>query len=476
MANKAISITVSGRDRYHLLKSINRQQYMQLFMSALLNAGNYRKIRKRLYDNLSTAIYVSPGSIEHTLVEYRNYLARQEKLPFSKEEMLQALSGAKGIANNIYKTLFRITPTSKTLEKNKEFMIIKHTGDFSSLLKQWRESINNLKDSIPVKSTKTFLNMVQGGHIVGVVSDLAQQSMFSSKTAGKDSFLDEKLQKEFEELTTKFMQEIATKPSLVEELNLVISIEWDADFLHNIEKAFKIQGLSRSKSFKEWKTRVPIALEVDIINQGRSATLTNLRDWFLNEFIKDLETNNRISRALLDALEQLSVSNPNSLEEQMRELEDLWIDTEYKGKKYTKALKGVIQEQEKVKLKAGGVPPVLKGDKAGGQSLSSIQNYINANMHRILRDKVMGKGGAKELLNYRTGRFAHSAQVISMRSITGKTVEATVDWMHFPYDVFAPGGRLHRPLRDPRVLIHGAVREAFKELAISQLRLKTRVT
>lgn len=106
--------------------------------------------------------------------------------------------------------------------------------------------------------------------------------------------------------------------------------------------------------------------------------------------------------------------------------------------------------------------------------IDSIIGLVNVQLHSQLRDKIMGKGGARQLLNYRTGRFARSARLVSLQSTRGKTIEAFVTYMRFPYDTFAPGGRLYKPLRHPEKLIGKAIRQILKENYI-QMTINTRL-
>ena len=125
-------------------------------------------------------------------------------------------------------------------------------------------------------------------------------------------------------------------------------------------------------------------------------------------------------------------------------------------------------------LSIKGVVGKRKRGKGPGlfTNLLSLRNIINANMHDVLKERVMGKGGATELLNYRTGRFARSAKISSLTP-KGKFIEARAEYMRLPYDVFSTVGHLYKPDREPRILIHRSIRETLKTLGLEKLPIRT---
>ena len=95
-------------------------------------------------------------------------------------------------------------------------------------------------------------------------------------------------------------------------------------------------------------------------------------------------------------------------------------------------------------------------------------------INRLLHDQIkqnMGKGGAKQLLNYRTGRFAKSARVQALYDVKEKgAIGAKVKYMRHPYGVFEPGQRLHKVGRDPHRIFGRSIRQILQERKIANLR------
>lgn len=108
----------------------------------------------------------------------------------------------------------------------------------------------------------------------------------------------------------------------------------------------------------------------------------------------------------------------------------------------------------------------------GGQFISpiSIQNLLNANLAQQIQ-RNMGKGNARTILNYRTGRFANSAEVTQVTSRDG-AVNVFYQYMKNPYATFAPGGAQGSPTsRDPNLLIQKSIRQLAQGIVTNRLKV-----
>jgi hypothetical protein len=91
-----------------------------------------------------------------------------------------------------------------------------------------------------------------------------------------------------------------------------------------------------------------------------------------------------------------------------------------------------------------------------------LQNVISANM---------GDGTAKNILNYRTGRFAASASVVKLSESRQGMITAFYEYMKSPYQTFEPGYRQGSPkTRDPKLLIASSIREIAATKVANRLR------
>ena len=96
--------------------------------------------------------------------------------------------------------------------------------------------------------------------------------------------------------------------------------------------------------------------------------------------------------------------------------------------------------------------------------------YLNRRLHDKIREN-MGGGESKLILNYRTGRFAASAKITRFLPTREKNAAtAVVRYMRYPYGTFEPGGRLHKPGRDPHRIFGRSIRQLLQEEKIATFR------
>lgn len=92
-------------------------------------------------------------------------------------------------------------------------------------------------------------------------------------------------------------------------------------------------------------------------------------------------------------------------------------------------------------------------------SLATLQMLINSHLQNIISAN-MGNGGDRKILNYRTGRFAASANVERMSQSREGMITAFYSYMKNPYQTFEPGFAQGKPSsRDPKLLISQSIRE-----------------
>ncbi len=102
--------------------------------------------------------------------------------------------------------------------------------------------------------------------------------------------------------------------------------------------------------------------------------------------------------------------------------------------------------------------------------LSNLQNIINSLLHQQIRQN-MGDGNRRDVLNYRTGRFAQSATVERLTQGREGMISAYYTYMKYPYATFSEGGRQEFPRsRDPKLLISKSIREIMQQQMITRMR------
>lgn len=92
-------------------------------------------------------------------------------------------------------------------------------------------------------------------------------------------------------------------------------------------------------------------------------------------------------------------------------------------------------------------------------SLANLQMLLNAQLQHVIAAN-MGNGSDRGVLNYRTGRFAESAQVERLSQSREGMITAFYSYMKNPYQTFEPGFKQGSPrTRDPKLLISQSIRE-----------------
>lgn len=102
--------------------------------------------------------------------------------------------------------------------------------------------------------------------------------------------------------------------------------------------------------------------------------------------------------------------------------------------------------------------------------LVSLQQIINSQLQDVISAN-MGDGTSRNVLNYRTGRFAGSAKVEKVSSSRQGMITAFYSYMRNPYATFSDGGKQSLPRsRDPKLLISKSIREIAQQIVSNKLR------
>lgn len=334
------------------------------------------------------------------------------------------------------------------------------------------KSITDLVNNIMGLSSNELAKYYEKGHVVGLNTELLQA-------------------------TTSRIQAIDTRGStgksfLVAELNKVIEYYKRLDYdSANIQPASDIKVYaSVNKSInKSGETKYIVELQPKAANQQSAnevkATIGTIRKLFSPNGLTD--------KALSDLIDKLgaSVSDPKF----KQDLLDLKSSPNFKdmvinalagaiaGKPISqnyshrnvevarkKALKVNLTELQKiVKDELKKVEALKKKLTTKARPLRTFtdQSYSLVNLQQLINDSLqhviaanMGSGSETRILNYRTGRFAASAQVERMSQSREGMITAFYSYMKNPYQTFEPGFRQGSPqTRDPKLLIAKSIRE-----------------
>jgi hypothetical protein len=103
-------------------------------------------------------------------------------------------------------------------------------------------------------------------------------------------------------------------------------------------------------------------------------------------------------------------------------------------------------------------------------NLLSLLNLINAHIQNVVSAN-MGDGSSRNVLNYRTGRFASSVKVEKLSKSRAGMITAFYSYMRNPYGTFSSGGRQEFPKsRDPKLLISKSIKEIVSKKMADRMR------
>lgn len=222
------------------------------------------------------------------------------------------------------------------------------------------------------------------------------------------------------------------RTKVLEKFSSTYGLDIDVDFLRE-----QVKGKTSSQFLvlitpqtKDFNQRIIGALEAE----------------FKSTFFGDVLAEMKGSPSILDLIE-------DSLEDAFlgRPLKNITLSTRSRAKIIPKVVKSIES-------------PKLKDSRSSLEDLNIIrlQTLINLKLHDQIRIN-MGKGRSRNVLNYRTGRFAKSAEAQAVIQNRQDMVDIYYTYQRDPYDTFLPGGRLYKPGRDPRKIIGRSIRQLATE-------------
>lgn len=172
----------------------------------------------------------------------------------------------------------------------------------------------------------------------------------------------------------------------------------------------------------------------------------------------------RSSPSALDNIQEMIVSRLTGKKQKSTKKTVPIINTKTSIKKNKKSIKLVTNNKSvSTKLRQDTKPFTVV-------DLNSLMVLINSNLAKTIQEN-MGDGSRRDVLNYRTGRFAESVEVKRLSESRNGMITAFYSYMKNPYATFSTGGRQEFPRsRDPKLLIAKSIREIAAENVINRMR------
>lgn len=344
------------------------------------------------------------------------------------------------------------------------------------------DSITKLVNNIMNLKAGDLQKYYEKGHVIGLTSELLQVT--SSRISKVD--------------TTGS----TGKAFLLKQLDTVISYYKRLDLASaNLKPAedVKLYATFDKRISKNGKTRYLVELQPKAANQESArevqATLGTIRKLFspgnisekavldLIDSLKDKVSDPKFQQDLLEMrsspsfnkmIEKTIVNALSGVSEDIAyTARNVYVGTK---KQKTADLTNVRREAQKKVAEATKLKNKLKSKVAApaakptAVSLASLQTIINLELQKRIKAN-MGSGNRKDILNYRSGRFAESVFVDRLSQSKEGMITAFYSYMKYPYATFSAGGKQESPKsRDPKLLISKSIREILAQQVSNKLR------
>lgn len=290
----------------------------------------------------------------------------------------------------------------------------------------------------------------------------------------------------------------AAKQLVLGQLNNVIAYYKKLDFASaNLQPAASLEIYARSSKTMQTsgQTSYTIEFQPKAINQSSGkevlATLGDIRKLFDPKVRQDRELKeliNRLRKSVKDPEFKKQLlnlrSSPSMIEMINKQIRDTIAGTSKKQvyntpllkvasskgvkadtRKISVEAKNKVAQLERLKQKITSAKPSdrLRSVKGQFYSLASLQILLNTHLQDVVSANMGDEGyvgGQRNILNYRTGRFASSVKVEKLMLSKEGMITAFYNYMKYPYSTFSEGGVQSRPSsRDPKVLIGKSIKE-----------------
>jgi hypothetical protein len=344
------------------------------------------------------------------------------------------------------------------------------------------DSITNLVNNVMNLKSGELAQYYEKGHVVGLATELLQV------TANRIAAVDTKGS--------------TGKSFLLKQLDTVIDYYKRLDLdSANIQPAgdVKVYASVNKSVNKQGKSRYLVELQPREANQKSArevqATIGTVRKLFSPGILSEksiLELITKLQESVTDPKFQqdlLNMKSSPSFKDMIGKLvvdtiKGVPVDQQYNHQNVFIAAKKVakpdlakvraeaqkqIAAAQKAK-KALTATPRIRNQQGRFTSLASLQTMLNLALHDQIQ-KNMGTGTRRDVLNYRSGRFAESAKVTSMSQSREGMITAYYTYMRNPYGTFSEGGAQSSPRsRDPKLLISKSIREVLSAQVNNRMR------
>lgn len=308
------------------------------------------------------------------------------------------------------------------------------------------------------------------GHVIGIATNLTKE--FRNNLDKADA-LSRKERDSLIQVLDQYIAKLqaddlnsANLPNAVDQELYAGYIKSSSKYLVEIQCAVKNQGSGRDQAS-------PILDELRKLFSVNSKDITDILTKSPTLGIALVNTKGSSSFKDLVAKDMLNILTGSKLDTRQYKQAPKLI-----GKKTTKinkpaSNKAKIQTLKNLKSKLQSTKSDSNKIREMPQITETVPNLL-ALINTQLQDVIsanMGDGSSRNVLNYRTGRFASTVNVEYLSTSREGMISAFYSYMKNPYATFSAGGRQSKPSsRDPKLLISKSIRQIAEQVVSNKLR------
>lgn len=249
--------------------------------------------------------------------------------------------------------------------------------------------------------------------------------------------------------------------------NMMMTKALEQGSTHTFDTAYKFENLSINSSDKSLSTVLGInTVLVAIQSDARKNSLEKIETSITKQVINFLTSNEFVSGMMASPegicmIAEIEYSIAKILNPKLKK----------PPKPISKTTRGKPAKVKDLSTTVPFAPPRLRDISTGKfKSLAELHRLLNLHLHDVVSAN-MGDGNRRDILNYRTGRFATSTKVDRVTQSRDGMITAFYSYMNNPYGTFSTGGQQQNPRsRDPKLLIARSIRDIASQYVSNRMR------
>ena len=466
-----------------------RSEALKAFRTADIGKGKH--INPLFYTVGSAAVRAHEQSSDRT-----TFIIDKATINYIRETLIEdypelpsttALMARAKAINNVYTSAPKVRRVKKSdggTDTVVVFENIEFKNGIDSILKEIFKTGSAQKDTTIRNSLVGESGIFQKGHVIGVATNLLDQSANEISGIGNESAQEKKEIVAATKVINRLISDLRAADIATSNYSSEDSYNMLGSYIKTPHKYLVELQLSKSNTSAGSKVGSDLANLRNILKQDADDIASTL--------LKSIKTDSIFRNSIIKM--KGSPSMLQMIEAAIREVLDP-LNTIRSIKKFFQSQVPITQFTNKINVDKSKVKQSLqkeiarleqqkatlvrdikgKARRAGGQfaSIANLQILMQARLAEQIKAN-MGDGSRRDILNLQSGRFAETVQIENTRLQKDNVIAVFYSYMKYPYATFSKGGAQSHPIsRDPATLINRSIREIASSLVTNRLRLSS---